>query len=106
MLGRLLGRLVGTRPSPSSSTDFRRLVRERESFARQATGGSPQRPIEVGTASVIEVRAAQTPCPQCTGELRITAHEAPAPKLRRVDVCCRQCCVSRSLWFRLVPPEN
>ena len=104
MFGRLFGRLVGA--SPRRTTDFRRLVREREDLAKQAPGGSRSRPIEVGTASVIEVRAAQTPCPQCAGELRVKAHEAPAPKLRRVDVSCRQCYVSRSLWFRLVPDEN
>jgi len=104
MLGRLFSKLVGG--SPQRSTDFRRLVREREDLAKQAPGGSRSRPIDVGTASVVEVRANQTPCPQCAGELRVKTHEAPAPKLRRVDVQCRQCCVSRSLWFRLVPAEN
>ncbi len=104
MLGRLFGKLLG---SPQrSTTDYRRLVREREALAAQAPGGSRARPIDVGTASVIEVRANQTPCPQCAGELRVRTHEAPAPKLRRIDVQCRQCCVARSLWFRLVPAEN
>jgi hypothetical protein len=104
MLNRWLSKLVGI--SATRSVDFRRLVREREELAKQALGGSPTRPIEVTTVSVIEVRAGQMPCPQCDGELRVKAHEAPAPKLRRVDVCCRQCCVSRSLWFRIVDRAN
>ncbi len=104
MLNRWFTKLVGL--SAKRSIDFRRLVREREELAKQAIGGSRERPLPVPTVSVIEVRAGQTPCPQCDGELRVKAHEALAPRLRRVDVCCRQCCVSRSLWFQLIEPAN
>jgi hypothetical protein len=48
-----------------------KLVRERDRLARLLPGGSPERPIQVSSASVIEVQAKSIPCPLCGGELRI-----------------------------------
>lgn len=70
------------------------------------SSGTRERPIKVGSASVVEVRTSALVCPLChLGTYRIEDHVAPAAGLRRVDVICRQCAVPRSLWFRLVPHE-
>ncbi len=81
---------------------MRQLVRERERLAELSRGGSPQNPIPVAAASVVEVRASAMACPQCAASYRVDDHRAPAAGLRAVDVTCRQCGVARTLWFRLI----
>jgi hypothetical protein len=82
----------------------RGLVRDREKLAAMTPGGAKERPIAVESSSVIEVRAAATPCPQCEGELRVGEHRAEAG-LRAVDVRCTRCHAARTLWFRIVEPN-
>lgn len=77
----------------------------REELAALSPGGSPERPIKVSSASVVEIRTAALQCPLCRGTYRIEEHVAPASGLRRVDVTCRHCSTPRSLWFRLVSFE-
>ncbi len=78
----------------------------RERLARLSRGGNVAWPIEVTSASVVEVRTASLVCPECElGDYRIEEHVAPAAGLRRVDVRCRYCATPRSLWFRLVSNE-
>jgi hypothetical protein len=79
----------------------RRLVRERERLARLERGGAPDRPIEVPSSAVIELRARRMPCVQCGGEYQVDDHQHEA-ELRVVSVTCRRCHVSRRLWFRIV----
>lgn len=69
-------------------------------------GGSPARPIEVASASVIEARATAMPCPLCGGFYRVHEHTRPVPHLRKVDVGCRHCSTPRTLWFRIVPIDE
>jgi hypothetical protein len=109
-------RATGARPEALSCVTFfhrffadrrrsrvmRQLVRDRERLAAQSAGGSPARPIPVAAASVVEVRAGALGCPQCEGSYRVHDHRAPAAGIRAVEVCCRQCGVARTLWFRLV----
>ena len=81
-----------------------KLVRERERLARLLPGGSAERPIDISSASVIEVQAKSQPCPLCGGELRIDEHVARsvgAELLRVVRVRCNQCGAPRELFFRL-----
>jgi hypothetical protein len=89
------------------STFERALRREhaRELLATLEPGGSPRRPIDVSSAAVIEPRATTTPCPLCGGFYRVHEHTRPVPSLRRVDVGCRHCSTTRTLWFRIVPDE-
>ncbi len=89
-----------------SVSPARQAVRDREAAAKRAPGGSAANPIHVLTTSVIEIRAAATPCPQCGGELRVKSHEAPGSGLRRVDVRCQTCSIPRSLWYRLAPDDT
>lgn len=84
---------------------MRQIVRDRERLAALSTGGSPQHPITVPSASVVEVRARALPCPQCGASYHLRDHRAPAAGLRAVDVRCQQCSVGRTLWFRLVEDE-
>ena len=77
----------------------------REQLAQLARGGSPERPIRVASASVIEARTTALPCPQCGGEYRIHEHTRPVPSLRKVDVACRHCSTPLTLWFTIVPYE-
>lgn len=88
-----------------TSNAWRQLVRERERLAALEIGGSKERPIPVGSASVVEARARRLACPQCAGEYRVVEHRAAGPAIRQVLVTCRQCAVSRSLWFRLSSNE-
>lgn len=78
-----------------------RLVEEREKLASLSPGGRPDRPIEVDSAAVVEVRVRALRCPQCEGEYRLEDHEAPGGGIRKVSVICRLCQVRRPLWFRL-----
>lgn len=78
---------------------------DRELLAALSAGGSRERPIKVGSASVVEVRTSALDCPLCGGTYRIDEHVAPAAALRRVDVHCRHCSTPRSLWFRIEPLE-
>ena len=79
----------------------RALVRDRERLAALSPGGTRERPIEVTSASVVEVRVGALACPQCEGEYRIREHVSVAAGIRRVDVKCVICGTPRSLWFRL-----
>lgn len=81
----------------------RRAVKDAEARIKLATlepGGAPHRPIEVTSASVIEVQASSTPCAACGNEVRVDEHTAEQG-LRRVHVKCPRCGVSRDLWFRI-----
>ena len=82
---------------------LRRVVRDREKLAALEPGGAADHPIVVTSAAVIEVRVAAMPCPQCAGEYRLVEHEAPGAGLRACHVTCRQCGVSRTLWFQIAP---
>jgi len=78
----------------------------REQLASLLPGGSPRRPVEVASSSVIEGHAAdRMPCPQCGGHYRILEHTRPVPGLRRIDAECRYCGVPRVLWYRIVTDE-
>lgn len=97
----------GRRPRTKRRADeraARELVRERQKLALLSPGGAAERPIEVDSSSVIEVRAAALPCPLCAGRLRVDEHHALTARLREVRVSCQQCGVGRGLWFRIGSP--
>ncbi len=83
---------------------LRRLVRERERLAELEPGGSPERPMEVPSPAVVELRAGAIPCIQCEGALGIEEHavrEVGSELLRLVRARCRTCGTPRELWFRI-----
>lgn len=88
-------------------TDRRRAERElaklgdaREKLARLEPGGTPERPIDVESASVIEPRALALGCARCGGETRLEAHDAISG-LRRVRARCKSCRHLREVWMRV-----
>lgn len=88
----------------ASDRELRQLVRDREKLAALLPGGSRERPINVPSTSVIEVRAGAMPCPQCASELRVGEHRIE-DGLRVVAVSCTRCAAKRELWFKLVVDE-
>ncbi len=94
----------GRRKTAAAKLAARTAVREREKLAAMLPGGSPDNPIEVPSASVVEVRARSIPCPQCGGELDVGDHAATqyeGQSLRVVEARCRRCGAPRALYFRL-----
>jgi hypothetical protein len=81
------------------------LARDRERVFQMSPGGRPDAPIDVSSASVVEVRASALPCPRCGGEQVVEEHAAVAgpdgARLRQVRLRCRRCSSKRALWFRL-----
>ena len=49
--------------------ELRKQVRHTEQLAGELPGASPEHPIDVTSASVVEGAARATPCIQCGGEL-------------------------------------
>ena len=81
------------------------LARDRERLFKLEAGGTPERPIDVASASVVDVRAAAVPCPRCGAEQAVKEHRAVGGtggvRLREARLECRRCGSERSLWFRL-----
>ncbi|HVW29891.1 MAG TPA: hypothetical protein VHC69_31225 [Polyangiaceae bacterium] len=81
------------------------LARDRERLFKLSPGGRSESPIDVASASVVEIRAASVPCPRCDGEQLVEEHVAIAgsdgARLREVRLRCRRCGSKRSMWFRL-----
>ncbi len=79
-------------------------ARARLLLAKRETGGSEDRPIEVTSASVIEPQARSMPCVVCGSEVRVGEHTAENIKghrVRRVNVKCVQCGVTRDVFFQV-----
>lgn len=85
---------------------LREQILERERAAMLRPGGSPERPIEVASVAVIELRAEAQPCLHCDAHPRIEAHSAEKiadRSLRKLSLRCPRCHASRVLWFALTP---
>jgi hypothetical protein len=97
-------------PRARTAARRRRLADEKLFQARMKLmdlepGGSPERPIDVGTAALIEPKARSMPCPRCEEPFDVASHEAHADdrgRLREVALDCRTCGTKRSAWFRIV----
>jgi hypothetical protein len=84
----------------------RELVLARERLARLEAGGTAARPIDVESASQIEVRAESTPCLTCQGPYRIDEHTAEhleGEQVRVLRVHCHHCGARRVMYFRVMP---
>lgn len=103
---------VHVTPKPKRARTVRRAsARKAEEFARSrerlfalTPGGSPDKPIDVESAAVVEIRARGVACPRCEGEHAVDEHAAVSAhgeRLREARLRCRKCGSRRSLWFRL-----
>ena len=84
-----------------------KLAAAREKLAALEPGGSPERPLEAGSASQVELRAAANTCLRCESALRVHEHRsvthARAGALREVELACRICGAQRTIWLRVGP---
>jgi hypothetical protein len=77
-------------------------ARRRLSLAARERGGSPDLPLTVESASVIEPIANGTPCVVCGANVRVQEHEAKTiagNAVREVTVKCVMCGVARKTYF-------
>jgi hypothetical protein len=88
----------------------RKTVARLQQVATELPGGAADRPIDVTSASLVELKARATPCLQCAGELEIRGEAASSTTrgvLRQVELACRRCHAPRTLWLRIgVPGGN
>lgn len=78
----------------------------RGKLAALEPGGTPARPRDVESPSVIDVHAASLGCPACEGELELlehAVHEHEGGRLRIARLRCRRCGSARDAYYRIVP---
>lgn len=83
-----------------------KAARDRERLAHVEEGGTPERPIELESASQIEPHALAASCLRCDGPNRLEEHAAVTvsdQRLRLVRMACARCGAKRTMWFRLAP---
>jgi uncharacterized protein YbaR (Trm112 family) len=104
---------VTKKKRPKSARSLRRtherdqdkLALARRKLLALEAGGSPDHPLVVPSAAVIEARAESVACPDCEGALRVSAHEAHAYEgelLREVTLTCRSCGAALRLFFQIM----
>lgn len=84
--------------------DVQKFMRDRVRLAALEKGGAPDRPIQVTSASEVEIAARSVPCMQCGGIVRVDEHVAEtigAERLRIAHVSCPACGTKRSLYYRI-----
>ena len=80
------------------------IAAARERLAALEPGGTAARPVEVESASQVEVRALSTPCLRCDGPYRLDEHTAErvdGKPVRILDVHCGHCGARRTLFFHI-----
>ena len=86
-----------------------KLAVQREKLSRIEPGGTPDHPIDVSTAAVVEPHARSLPCPRCgDGQARVdehTAEEIDSQRRRVVRTTCPRCGARRATYFRIVQPN-
>ena len=83
-----------------------KLAGAREKLAIMEDGGTPEFPIEVESASLVEPRAEALPCSRCESAMRSDEHAAEThggESLRVVKLVCRSCGAQRVVYFRIRP---
>jgi hypothetical protein len=88
---------------------LRKQVRRTEALAGKLPGASPNHPIDVASASVVEGKARATPCIQCGGDLELRGDRATSTArgiLRELALACRRCHAPRTVWFRIIRPAT
>ncbi|MEO8875889.1 MAG: hypothetical protein ABI461_09900 [Polyangiaceae bacterium] len=74
-------------------------------LARLEAGGSPDHPIELESASLVELTATGIPCARCGGPLRVDDHAAEkinGTLMRVVHTHCHRCGSLRVLYMRIL----
>ena len=90
-------------PDANSASKSARSARRSgapERLAGEMPGGSPEQPIDVAAASIVEGKARATPCIQCGGDLELRGDRATSTArgvLRELALACRRCHAPRTL---------
>ncbi|MDB4974413.1 MAG: hypothetical protein JWN48_2754 [Myxococcaceae bacterium] len=82
-----------------------KLYDARKKLAAVDLGGSPERPLDVSSASVVETRAESEPCLRCGEPVRSVEHttvQGPNGLLRVIKLGCRSCGSERTMFVRIV----
>ena len=85
-----------------------RLREDQEKLRLLEPGGSPERPLEVSSASVVEARAETERCFRCGLPMRAeehTTHAAASGLLRVVRLRCTRCGAPREIFLRISAPS-
>jgi ribosomal protein S27AE len=93
----------------AQARDVEKLARARERLAKLDVGGDPSRPIDVPSASVVDVHARAVTCARCSGASTLVEHAAEtveAQRLRVVRVRCTKCGAIRVIYFRIAAPRT
>lgn len=108
--------MAGSKKPPPARAERRAALRRSEELARQRAklaalepGGSPARPLEVASASLVESRALSLRCLRCdAAESKLDAHEAESDGryvLRTLRTRCGRCGSTRTVYARVVVPS-
>jgi len=97
------------KPRPRTKQREALRAQQKLSDARQRLfalepGGTPERPLPVLSAAVVEAHAESVPCPRCSARHEVLEHVAvtiDGVRLREARLRCRQCGTTRSMWFRI-----
>ncbi len=85
--------------------DAEKLVERKRKLAALEPGGSPDRAIEVASASVVESHARAMPCALCEGTVRVDEHAVEdhrGLRLRVAHVVCSRCGSERPVYYRIM----
>jgi hypothetical protein len=85
-----------------------KLGRQREKLGALEVGGSPERPIDVVSASLVESMARSAACLRCGSPVTVDEHAAETVKGRRLRIArvrCCQCGAPRAIYFRIAGGE-
>jgi hypothetical protein len=83
-----------------------KLAGTSEKLGALEDGGSPEHPLVVESASLVEPRAEALPCLRCESPMRVREHAAEhiaGEPLRIVTLNCRACGAERTVYFRIQP---
>src|SRR5437016_2191197 len=83
-----------------------KVARDRQRHASLEPGGSPERPIAVATAALVEPKARAAPCVVCGGSARLEDHAASSVAglpLRLARMHCPACGHRRTIHFVIRP---
>jgi hypothetical protein len=83
-----------------------KLADARHKLAAIEQGGAPDYPIEVESASLVELRAEALPCSRCEQPMSCAEHSAETvggELLRVTHLVCRSCGDERDVYFRIRP---
>ena len=98
-------RASGRKTASAQELKREKLYEARLTLAQLDVGGSPARPLDVTSASVVEARAESEPCLRCGLVTRCSEHatfQGPNGLLRRVKLTCRSCGGERELYIRII----